>query len=351
MNDHHEYLFEQAVPYMQPLLGQSLLLTGMTGLFGLPFLEFICRYKAELEDVSPIWVLTRDSRKFRNKFPQLANNSFLRTIEGDIRSFVFSQGAIDYVVHAASVSNEEKYHGVASSERFDVVLSGTRHLLEVAVKSRAKKILFVSSGSVYGGGDIHSGPTAESCQMAPDVISDSEACYSEAKRAAELQHIICSNTYGVDVTIARCFSFVGPLFPLEINYSIGNFIRDALSGSVIRVTSDGMSIRSFMYTYDLAIWLLCLLVHGENRSAYNVGSEQAISIRELAEAVRLRLNPEASVSINHECEKQKGTQSGASNWYVPSTEKARTRYQLQEWTPLEQAIEFTARYALDYDSV
>lgn len=345
---YHEWLFSMATPYLEQLLGKSILLTGMTGLFGAPVINFLWRYKVLNGDDAPIWVLTRNANKFRINYSKQLESGLFVPIEGDIRSFYFSE-VVDYIVHGASVSNEEKFFGVEASERFDVIFSGSRHLLELAVKANAKKILFISSGSVYGGGNNHHAPIKESCISAPDVINDPEACYSEAKRASELQHIIWSYTNDIEVTIARCFSFVGPLFPLDINYSIGNFIRDVLYSDAIRLTGDGTAVRSFMYTYDLAVWLLCLLVEGGNRSAYNVGSEQSVSILELAEIVNKSLNSKLPIKFSERLNNVKGGASGASNWYVPDTNKVSEEYGLKAWTSLEEAIKMTVKYKKCYE--
>jgi dTDP-glucose 4,6-dehydratase len=175
---------------------------------------------------------------------------------------------------------------------------------------------------------------------APDP-TDPNYAWGECKRAAELLCALYSKKYGIETKIARCFSFVGPYLQLDIHYAIGNFIRDALQGGPIRVKSNGTAHRSYLYAADLAIWLWTILVQGESCRAYNVGSEEDVTIARLASMVA-----EAAATKPIEVRIAKTPDPGSlPERYVPSTRRAQVNLGVRQHVDLRTAIERTLRWS------
>lgn len=138
--------------------------------------------------------------------------------------------------------------------------------------------------------------------------------------------------------IARCFAFVGPDLPLNAHFAIGNFIQDALKADCITVVGDGSPLRTYLEQADLSHWLWTLMMEGFDGEAYNVGSDQVISIAELAFLVRDLLAPGKEVNILGSAQ-----QAGARSRYVPSVKKIAALHSLFPRISLARAITRTAR--------
>jgi dTDP-glucose 4,6-dehydratase len=141
---------------------------------------------------------------------------------------------------------------------------------------------------------------------------------------------------GVGLKVARMFAFVGPYLPLDTHFAIGNFIRDALAGGPIVIGGDGTPIRSYMYAADMIIWLLKIFARGEVRRAYNVGSEDAVTIAALAEMIRIESGGQTRIEI-----RGRALPDQKPERYIPSTARARSELGLQTLTPLDQGIRRT----------
>lgn len=321
--------------------GASIFLTGGTGFFGRWLLENFIRANAAFELNASVLVLTRSLEVFRKKVPHLVANPAIKFHLGDVRDYAFPDGKFSHIIHAATTNAVETFNNEDPLRKFDTVAQGTRHTLDFAVRCEASKFLMTGSGSVYGKAPVGMTHITEDYRGAPMPQDFASSALGEGKRVAEFLCAYYADKHGFDMSIARCFSFVGPYLPLDIHYAIGNFIRDALHADAITVNGNGSPMRSYMYVGDLVIWLLTLLMKGQPGGVYNVGSDQATSIRDLAYLVRDTLSPGKPVNIRGASDIGVG-----GDWYVPSIQRARDELGLDIWTSLEDAIRLTAAAAV-----
>ncbi|MDA8117428.1 MAG: NAD(P)-dependent oxidoreductase [Actinomycetota bacterium] len=326
-----DFVLEHTRPLWEDLRGERLFVTGGTGFFGCWLLESFVWANQELALGASVTVLTRDPMAFSRKAPHLANHPSVRLHTGEVRSFEILEGSFSHVIHAATEASEP-LNRQQPFEMFDTIIGGTRHTLEFARAAGARRLLLTSSGAVYGPQAPDLARVSEEYAGAPNV-ADPAAAYGEGKRAAEMQCVLSSRAFGLEAKIARCFAFVGPYLPLDTHFAIGNFIRDALTGGPIVVHGGGMPCRSYMYAADLAVWLWTILFAGASMRPYNVGSEVAVDLADLAALVARIAGLKSGVEVRGEADR-----AGAGMRYVPSTRRAQAELGLREWTSLEAGI-------------
>ena len=319
----------------EDLRGKRLFITGSTGFFGCWLLESFAWANDKLDLNASALVLTRNYDAFKKSAPHLAANPAIQFHIGDVRDFNFPKGEFSHIIHAAATSASATFHGEDPLVKFDTVVEGTRHTLDFAVQCHARKFLLTSSGVVYGKQPPDMTHIPEDYCGAPNP-ADPNSAWGVSKWAAEFLCTLYSRKYGIETKIARCFSFVGPYLPLDIHYAIGNFIRDGLNGGPIQVNGDGTPYRSYLYAADLAIWLWTILFKGELCRPYNVGSEEDMTIADLANTVAQSFQKPIEVRI---------AKSPAPNMpperYVPSTKRAREECGLHQIIDLREGIKRT----------
>jgi dTDP-glucose 4,6-dehydratase len=220
----------------------------------------------------------------------------------------------------------------------DTIIRGTQRTLDFSTASGAKRFLFVSSGAVYGKQPADITHVSETYAGAPDPM-DPNSAYGEGKRVGELLCSMAHQEHGLETTVARCFAFVGPHLPLDAHFAIGNFIRDAMRGELIKI-NNGTPYRSYLYAADLAIWLWTILFKGESCQPYNVGSDQEITIADLAQTVASALGGSVLAATSTP------NVTSSPSRYVPSVVRARSELGLRPLVSLEAAIGKAAEFAV-----
>lgn len=329
-----DHILEHTQRLWEELRGGRLFVTGGTGFFGRWMLESFLRANDELGLGAEAIVLTRDATGFAHAAPHVVGDAAITLHTGDVRSFDFPHQDCTHVLHMAT----EAGPGMSPAQAFQTAIEGTERVLDLAARRGVRKLLLTSSGAVYGPQPPECERLTEEYPGAPRP-EDASAGYAHGKRAAESLCSVAAEQTGLEAKIARCFAFVGPLLPLDANFAIGNFIRDALYRDHIEVTGDGTPRRSYLYAADLAIWLWTILFKGQSGRPYNVGSEADVSISDLALLVARVVHPDVPVRI---AESPEGGALPAR--YVPSTERAVRELDVHPRVMLDEAVLRTARW-------
>lgn len=326
-----QHILAHTADLWEELRGQRLFITGGTGFVGSWLLESFTGACDVLGINAESIVLTRTPDAFRLRAPRVAGHPCVRLVEGDVQTFAFPEATCAYVIHAAS----EVGIGAALRSELDNLAAsvvGTQRVLHYARKTGTRKLLFVSSGAVYGEQPSSISHVPEDFTGGP-ALSDPGSVYGEGKRVAELMCVVEGRRSGIEAKIARGFAFVGPYLPTEARFAIGNFVRDALQGGPVRVKGDGTSRRSYLYAADLAIWLWTILFKGVPARPYNVGSSVDISVADVAGVVASSVRPEADVVIE-----QTPRSASLLQRYLPDTHRAQDELGLRERIDLRESV-------------
>ncbi len=316
--------------------GESFFITGGTGFFGAALLYSLLEAKLRFHLNINVSVLTRNVCSFKLRHPVLAESSFITFLEGDVTNFNFPDQKFTKIFHLATTSASETFKGEDQLSKYKTLVDGTERVLQFAVKCNADKILFTSSGVVYGVLPTGMQTVKEVYSGAPDTCSTSSAL-AQGKRSAEFLISFYAEKYGFDYVIARCFSFIGPNLPLDLHYAVGNFMNDALYGDCIEIKGDGKPVRSYLDVNDLTVWLLRLMSTKCNHSIYNVGSDQSVSIFNLADEIRNLISPDKEIKVRGDDAHVVGNFS--RNFYVPNIDRVKNELGVDVWIGLSQAIE------------
>ncbi len=335
--DDINYVLQKTKKLWGSYVDARIFLTGGTGFFGRWLVATFLAANEQFNLNAKLTILSRDPENFSSKYPLLRNYPSLNMVAGDIKDFGCEDRSYTHIIHAAT-DVDNNLNERSPDYMLDTILNGTNHLLSFARKcAHLKNILLVSSGAIYGSEPGNMTVLPESYQVELSQLKNS--AYAKGKYLAEQACLQFADKNKVSVMIARAFSFVGPYLPLDTHFAIGNFINYALHNKTIHVKGDGSPIRSYMYAADLAISLWTILSKGENKRAYNVGSNEAITMKELANKVKALCNSDIEIIVEGDVGK-----IGASSRYLPDITLLLSILEVSEMLNIEQSISRTMEW-------
>lgn len=272
-----EYMDVQVI---RDFRGRSFLITGATGLLGSVLVDLLLAANDALASGMQVCAMGRSAAHGQERFAAYWGRADFTFLAQDVTLPLSGERHFDYIIHAAGNSHPQLLAADPVGTMTGNFL-GIYQLLEYARRMKAGRVLYVSSGEVYG--ELDKPVKAENDYGYVDVLN-ARSGYPNSKRAAETLCVAYSQQYDVDTVMVRPSHLYGPTMTRQDSHAVAEFLRHAAAGEDIVMRSTGAVVRSYTYVLDAASAILLVLLRGERAKAYNVAEDRkCISIKEIAE--------------------------------------------------------------------
>ena len=235
---------------------------------------------------------------------------------------------IDCVYHlAARVSVPQSILHPREYARVNV--GGTVSLMEAMRDTGVGRVIFTSSGAVYGNQPRQ--PVREDDPPHPDTP------YAVSKWSAEQYIRTIGDLWGLETVALRVFNAYGPGQSLPVSHApvVPRFLQQALTGGSIVVFGDGRQTRDYIYVDDVVAALIAsATAQGINRSVINIGSGRETSVTDLIDYIERAVGRRANVIHNP-------TKSGGVPRLTAEIDRARELLGFQPEVDLATGLQLT----------
>lgn len=259
----------KAVVGIEKLFNSSVLIAGGSGLIGSFMADMLLYANKYMNANITVYAMDLSAERLAARY-EGADTDKLHFVEHNVNELPDFDYHVDYIIHAASPA----FPAAFNSDPVGTVMSnilGTKYLLDYGREHGAKRMLYISSGEVYGQGDLSLESFEESYAGYVDPTS-ARSCYPNGKRAAETLCVSYTKQFGLETVIVRPSHTYGPTVTKADNRANAQFVNKGLAGEDIVLNSAGNQMRSYTYLADSASAILSVLSSGESCNAYNIAN-------------------------------------------------------------------------------
>ena len=277
------------------------------------------------------------------KVRHLRANPRFRVVRESVLNREMLEGLVawsDLIYHLAAVVGVEHYVG-DPYQVLTVNINGTQEVLTAAFRHQ-KKVVFSSTSEIYGRNTVV--PFHEDSDRVLGSTQIDRWCYATSKAAAE--HLCFAFArMGLRVVVLRYFNVYGPrLDQMDRGRVITIFMGQVLRGEPLTVIGDGTQTRTFTYVDDAVRATVAAGLRPEaDGQAINVGSEEEVSIRDLANRmVRLAGSSSRVIAVPQEAVYDRGYEDIPQR--VPAVGRMRELLGVRAEVPLDEGLRRTIEW-------
>ena len=304
---------------------KTLLILGGSGFVGKSILDAFLKLQLRRFKIDKLVILSRNTNHLKREF-KIKNNKKINFKNIDLFK-VTKLPYCDYIIHAA----EKTLASTTNKKIFLKYFNLTKKICDYYIKSKNIKFLYLSSGAVYGRINKKQ-KVKENAPLKYNNLTGIKKEYAKYKIKSEnyLQKKFSKDR----LIIARLFSFIGKHLTKNKNYAVGNFLKNIEKSRKIEIKSSNPDdiYRSYLDSEDLVKFLMCLMVKKNHtmNNIFNIGSDQPISIAELAKKI--------SKISNIKISSNKKNISNVFDYYVPNINKIKENYTIEKIIKIDKSL-------------
>lgn len=198
----------------------------------------------------------------------------------------------DIVCHFAGIAQPQQYL-VRPIDVIKLTVLPSLKIIEFAAKYK-KKIFFTSTSEVYG--KLAKIPFSENDDRLLGSTEKTRWCYSTSKSLVEHYIKAYSVQNKLKYIIFRLFNIYGPGLEGRV---VDIFIKNALNGKNLLINGNGNQKRCYMYIDDCVDAFAKIFLNNKIcNTTFNIGSDQELSVMEIAKKIIKLTNSSSKIIIN-----------------------------------------------------
>jgi len=314
----------------------KILITGGTGFLGRSFLRRLMDTNGLKENT--ITVLS-SGRTQPLEF-QMPNVSYIKIdLAQDSPQEKINGMEFDVLIHLATSSTLGPSFGALKV--YNDIINIDKNVLRIAKNCKCGKLIWASSGAVYGRNQIGKPSTEDEVINIEDVAT--ESAYRIGKIQSEFHVLKFAEEHDINLEIIRLFTFSGIDLPLNVHFALGDFISSVIARQEININGTGKAIRSYLDQVDFSEILLKLVTNtSPKKRILNVGSPFPISLEKLAlvisEEYQSLSGLKSQIKINNKI-------LDSQNYYVPSMVKLIDELKIEKFIDIQESVSLMLRSA------